>query len=186
MDLLKLDLLRVGMRPGLAGTAELPSSAEDVDAFSRAQGFDAGCEGEEGWFSDEDGVEEKMCGVVDVRVGETAAWLRFHLRRFRLPAEDGVARLWRIELVPALGTTALGSAGPGEPFPSWSAAMAAEAERAYGRPARSRSEDVLVAVWRRPDRHVALLAPTSGDRASALLHLGADDPDRASVGIEDP
>jgi len=186
MDLLELDALRVGTRPGLVPGAGLPSTAEEVDAFARAQGFDAECASEDGWFSDEDGVEQKMCGVVDVRVGETVAWLRFHLQRYGSSFEDGVPRLWRIELVPALGSTDLAVESAGQPRRSWSTAMAAEAQRAYGPPTRSRSEDVAVAVWRRPDRHVALVAPTSGDRAAALLHLGPDDPDRSAYGIADP
>lgn len=173
LELRKLEDLRVGMRPGLAGTEPLPSTAPEVDAFVLGSlGVQAGCAGDDGWFSDEDGVLEKLCGVEEVEVGDTPSWLRFDLMRLEIPGEDGVARLRRIEVVPPLGG-ASGQVG------DWSSALLAQALAVYGEPSRSRSEDVKLALWERDDRLIALIAPTTGDRAASLTHLGFDDADRA-------
>lgn len=168
-----LDGLRVGPSVVRGEGSPKPSTAEDVDRFvERHAGSDARCADAEGWTPREGGGQEKICGLDAVRIGGAEAWLRFHVLR---DADGTRTGLRLIEIVPPLMAPAEPAASPPRP---WADKIGAVAEAAYGPPERSENEDVAFAVWQRPDRLVALAAPTTGDRGAALIHMGLEDPDR--------
>lgn len=183
-----LHWLRVGMRPELDPNAsDLPSTIDEINAFLDELGLESDCSEEGGWWQDEIGVLESVCGPEPIAFHGVEIELRFHLMRFELPGEDPIARLNWIEVIAypyaKVQSNALTYLGP---RPEWAQVMFDQAQDVYGVSLRRCTTDMRYDVWEQPDRYIVFVDSARDDRATALVHIAHDNPNRIAYGIPYP